>query len=166
MKWIFCPLNSNFNRDNFDCGVPELNDYLKKYARQNQKKGIAKTFVAIPNDGSTIVAGYYSISMSEIQRESLPENYQRRLPRYPVPAMRIGKLAVDKSFQGRGLGEKMLVDALKRAVRFSEDIGIFAVKVDALNEQAKKFYLQYGFMSLQNSKLSLFIPLTRIVQAF
>ena len=140
MKWIFCPLNGNLSRDNFDCGVPELNDYLKKYARQNQKKGIAKTFVAIPNDGSTVVAGYYSISMSEIQRESLPENYKRRLPRYPVPAMRIGKLAVDKSLQGRGLGEKMLVDALRRAVRFSEDIGIFAVKVDSLNEQVKAYY--------------------------
>ncbi|MFW5666998.1 MAG: hypothetical protein ACOC2Z_15915 [Coleofasciculus sp.] len=99
MTWIFKPIDNSVNRDNFDCGVPELNDYLKKYAKQNHQKGIAKTFVAIPEEGEPNVAGYYSVSMSEIQGESMPKSYGKGLPRYPVPAMRMGKLAVDSSMQ-------------------------------------------------------------------
>lgn len=106
MKWIFCPIDDKrVRRENFDCGVPELNEYLKKYARQNHKKGIAKTVVAIPEVGNGDVAGYYSIAVGEIKREFLPENYRRGLPRYPVPAMLVGKLAVDVSMQGSGLGK-------------------------------------------------------------
>src|SRR6476620_1838982 len=98
MEWIFCSIDdSRVIRENFDCGVPELNQYLKKYARQNQRKGIAKTWVAIPQDGDGQVAGYYSISMAALQLELLPENYRRGLPRYPLPVMRIGKLAVTQS---------------------------------------------------------------------
>lgn len=137
MRWIFFPIDANVSRDNFDCGIPELNEYLKKYARQNHRKGVAKTFVAIPEVGNREVAGYYSVSMAEIKRESLPDNYSRGLPRYPVPAMRVGKLAVDKSMQGRGLGKTLLMECLQRAVRLSSEVGIFAVIVDALNEQAK-----------------------------
>ena len=100
MQWIFCPINDiRVIRDNYDCGIPELNDYLKKYARQNQRKGIAKTWVAILKDGDGQVAGYYSISMAELKQESLPENYRKGLPRYPIPVMRIGKLAVDRSIR-------------------------------------------------------------------
>lgn len=167
MKLIFCPIDdSRVRKENFDCGVPELNDYLKKYARQNHIRGMATTFVAIPQDGDGRVSGYYSSSMGEIKRELLPEQYRRRLPRYPVPAMRIGKLAVDRAMQGRGLGEKLLVDALNKAVRLSADVGVFAVTVDALNERAKEFYVRYGFLPLESSELSLFIPITRIVEAF
>jgi hypothetical protein len=93
VEWIFCPISSQVNRDNFNCGIPELNDYLKKYAKQNHQKGIATTIVAIQPTDQPDVLGYYSVSMSEIQRESLPEEYRKRLPRYPIPAMRIGKLA-------------------------------------------------------------------------
>lgn len=101
MKWIFCSVDDErVNRENFDCGVPELNDYLKKYARQNERRGIAKTFVAIPEEGSGEVAGYYSVSMAEIHCDSLPIPYRRGLPRYPVPAIRLGKLAVDSARQG------------------------------------------------------------------
>lgn len=116
MEWIFCPIDSSFQKDTFDCGVLELNEYLKQYARQNHKNGIAKTFVAIPKQENRTVAGYYSVSMSHIERESLPESQSKRLPRYPVPAMLVGKLAVDRSMQGKGLGEELLVAALKRVV--------------------------------------------------
>jgi predicted GNAT family N-acyltransferase len=167
MEWIFCSIDdSRVIRDNFNCGVPELNQYLQKYARQNQRKGIAKTWVAIPQDGDGQVAGYYSISMAELQLELLPENYRKGLPRYPLPVMRIGKLAVTQSMQGKRLGETLLVDAFNRVIRLSEDIGVLGVIVDALNEQAKGFYLQYGFISLEGDELSLFIPITRILEAF
>lgn len=165
MTWIFKPIDNSVNRDNFDCGVPELNDYLKKYAKQNHQKGIAKTFVAIPEDGKPNVAGYYSVSMSEIQRESMPKSYGKGLPRYPVPAMRMGKLAVDSSMQGRKLGEALLMECLRRAIRLSQDVGIFAVVVDALNQEAKAFYSRYGFIALQSNSLSLFIPLKTVSKA-
>jgi ribosomal protein S18 acetylase RimI-like enzyme len=167
MQWIFCAIDDiGVIRDNFDCGIPELNDYLKKYARQNQRKGIAKTWVAILQNGDGQVAGYYSISMAQLELESLPENDRKGLPRYPIPVMRIGKLAVDRSMQGRRLGETLLVDAFNRVIRLSQDIGVFGVIVDALNEQAKGFYLKYNFIPLQGNELSLFIPMTRILEEF
>ncbi|MGK7920833.1 MAG: hypothetical protein AB4080_12595 [Trichodesmium sp.] len=92
MSWIFLPLDGSVNRENFDCGNSDLNEYLKKYARQNHRKGIATTFIAIPNAENRNVIGYYSVSMAEIKRESLPETYRQGLPRYPLPAMKIGKL--------------------------------------------------------------------------
>lgn len=165
MKWIFCPIDSTVNRDDFDCGIPDLNEYLQKYARQNQKKGIAKTVVAIPEAGNRNVAGYYSVSMGQIEFEFMPEQYRRGLPRYPLPTMRVGKLAVDRAMQGRGLGKQLLMDCFCRAIRLSQDVGIFGVTVDALNEQAKEFYLKYGFIPLQDEALSLFIPITTISRA-
>lgn len=166
MEWIFCPIDGSVEKDAFDCGIPELNEYLKKYARQNDKNGIAKTLVAIPKQENMIVAGYYSVSMSQIQRDSLPESQSKGLPRYPVPAMLIGKIAVDKSMQGRGLGEELLVDALKRATRLATEVGIFAVRVDALNDKAKSFYLKYGFIPFQDQERSLFLPMKTILKTF
>ncbi|HAX78660.1 MAG TPA: GNAT family N-acetyltransferase [Cyanobacteria bacterium UBA11372] len=165
MRWIFCAIDDDrVRRETFDCGVPELNEYLKKYARQNDRRGIAKTFVAIPEGGNGDVAGYYSVSMAEIKRESLPENYRRGLPRYPVPAMRLGKLAVAVSMQGRGLGKKLLINCFEKSLRLSEEVGIFAVVVDAKDLQAKNFYLKYGFVTLEDDEFSLFIPLATIIK--
>jgi GNAT superfamily N-acetyltransferase len=165
MEWIFCSVEDNrIKRESFDCGIPELNEYLKKYAKQNDKRGIAKTFVAITEFDNPDVAGYYSVSMAEIKRESLPENYRKKVPRYPVPAMRIGKLAVDRSMQGRGLGRELLMESFRKAIRFSSEVGIFAVTVDAKNLPAKQFYLQYGFIPLEDDELSLFTPIATIIK--
>ncbi|MGK7901932.1 MAG: GNAT family N-acetyltransferase [Hormoscilla sp.] len=163
MKWIFIPLDGSVNRDNFDCGISELNEYLKLYAKQNHRKGIATTFVAIPETGNREVGGYYSVSMSEIKREELPQVYRKGLPRYPVPAMRIGKLAVDRAMQGKGLGKILLMECFRKAVRLSTEVGIFAIAVDALNEEAKAFYLKYGFTPLEDNQLSLFIPVRTVL---
>lgn len=159
MSWIFLPLDGSVNRDKFDCGNSDLNDYLKKYARQNHRKGIATTFIAIPETENRSVAGYYSVSMAEIKRESLPETYRKGLPRYPLPAMKIGKLAVDKTMQGKVL----LMECFKKAVRLSSEVGIFAIAVDAWDEEAKAFYLKYGLISLEDNPLSLFIPMKTIL---
>ncbi|MEC4986611.1 MAG: GNAT family N-acetyltransferase [Oscillatoria sp. PMC 1068.18] len=162
MEFIFLPIDSSVRRDNFDCGVPALNDYLKKYARQNHVKNVAKTFVAIVDAESRQVVGYYSLSMGQIEFTSLPEQYRKGLPRYPLPAMRIGKLAVDLSMQGRGLGKALLVKCFLSAVSLSSEIGIFAITVDAINEQANEFYLKYGFVSLEGEAFSLFIPIRTV----
>jgi ribosomal protein S18 acetylase RimI-like enzyme len=165
-RWDFVPIEKKYQRDTFDCGYPILNEYLKKYARQNHNKGIAKTFVAIPISGSLKVDGYYTVSASIIEYESLPLSYQNKMPAYPIPAALIGKLAVDNSIKGRGLGEELLVNALLRAVRVSQEIAIYAVRVDAIDERAKEFYLKYEFIPFQDRQLSLFLPLETIAREF
>ncbi len=165
MVWSFYEVtNLNLNRSLFDCGISELNDYLQRYARQNHKKGIAKTWVMVNSNNEQVPVGYYSISMAELQRESLSEEEKKGFPRYPLPVIRIGKLAVDKQLQGQRLGELLLVDIFKRGIRISQDIGVVGFLVDAINERAKQFYLKYGFSPLVNSPLSLFLPMTRISQ--
>jgi len=163
-RWYFQPIDKKHQKNHFDCGYPVLNEYLKKYARQNHEKGIAKTFVAIPESGDLKVNGYYTVSASVIEFESLPSSYKRRIPAYPIPSMLIGKLAVDNSVKGQGLGSELLADALTRAVRASQEIGIYAVKVDAIDLQAKEFYLKHEFIPFQDNPLSLFLPMATILR--
>lgn len=165
-RWNFVPIDKKHQRDSFDCGYPILNDYLKKYARQNHNKGVAKTFVAIPASGSLKIDGYYTVSASVIEYESLPESYQRGMPAYPILAILIGRLAVDHPVKGQGLGGELLADALYRAVRASQEIGVYAVRVDAIDFQAREFYLKYEFIPFQDKELSLFLPMATIIGEF
>ena len=163
-RWDFLPIDKKFQRDTFDCGYPILNDYLKKYARQNHSKGIAKTFAALNASGSLKIDGYYTVGASVIEYESLPESIRRGIPAYSVPAMLIGKLAVDNSVKGQGLGKELLADALLRAVRASQEIAIYAVRVDAIDVQAKQFYLKHEFIPFIDNQLSLFLPMESILR--
>lgn len=165
-RWNFVPINKKYQREHFDCGYPLLNNYLKKYARQNHQKGIAKTFVAISESQELRIDGYYTLSASVIEFASLPESNQKGMPTYPVPAILIGKLAVDNSVKGQGLGAELLVDALLRTVKAAQEIGIFAVRVDAIDSTAKAFYLKYEFIPFQDQPLSLFLPITTIIKEF
>lgn len=162
-KWIFSQLDSSFQKDSFDCGKPQLNEYLQKYARQNMAKEYSKTFVAT-REGSKEIAGYYCCSASSIERTFIPSSLSKALPQYPAPAMLIGQLAVDKKMQGQGLGKILLTNALHRAVRSREEMGIFAVYVDALDTEAKEFYLRYGFIPFQDKEFSLLLPMKTILK--
>ena len=164
--WIFVPLEKKHDRSLFDCGNKELNNYLKHYAIQNDKLGINKTFVAVRSDTPVVIDGYYTISSSAIDFQSLPKENKRKLPAYPVPAALIGRLAVDVSCQGEGLGTELLINALFRIVRASSEIGIYAVRVDAIDERARQFYLKHEFISFQDSPLSLFLPIKTVKQEF
>jgi predicted GNAT family N-acyltransferase len=165
-KWNFVPIHKKYQRDHFDCGYPALDDYIKKYAKQNHEKGIAKTFVAIEDSTSLKVDGFYTLSASTIEFESLPDSSQKGLPAYPIPAILIGKLAVDSAAKGQGLGTELLVDALLRAVKASQDVAVFAVRVDAIDSTARDFYLKYEFIPFQDQPLSLFLPIKTIVREF
>ncbi|CAN5727680.1 GNAT family N-acetyltransferase [soil metagenome] len=157
MKFKITPLTKTHNRNDFDCGEESLNEFLKKFARQNDKRSLGKTFVLI-EEGKTEVLGYYTLSSGSVTFDEVPEN----LPRYPIPVAHIGRLAVDKKTKGQGLGELLLVDALQKISKIAEQMGIFAVEVYALNESAGKFYLKYGFTELLDDTLHLYLPVKTI----
>jgi GNAT superfamily N-acetyltransferase len=162
--WTFCPISKQMSRDTFDCGKETLNLYLKQSARQHHEKGISKTFVALPETSSTIIAGYYSVCMAQIDFLSMPSPHQKGLPKeYPIPAMRIARLAVDKTFQGKRLGEELLMESLDRAIRLSSEVAIYAVVVDAIDAEAKQFYLKYEFIPYEDRSNSLFLPIKKIL---
>jgi GNAT superfamily N-acetyltransferase len=164
MKWVINPLDSSLDRSYFDCGNSYLNEFLKKYASQNAKKGYALTFVATKLE-SNIIVGYYSVSASSIEFANLPDPLKKGLPRYPAPVMLIGQLAVDKTLQAQGLGKILLMHALTRAVRVSSEMAIFAVRVDAVDEKSQAFYLKYGFIPFQDEPLSLLLPIKTIINS-
>jgi len=154
-------------RAGFDCGVEALNLFLQKSANQNQKKNFSKTYVAIDaNDENQCkkIYGYYTLTSGQIYAADLPQNNNLNLPKYPVPIIRMARLATDKQFQGQGIGGFLLYAALKTVLEVSNKIGIYAIVVDAKNEFAKNFYKQYGFIELQNNALTLFLPLDTIAQ--
>lgn len=147
---------SPFQYKNFSCGIPELDEYLKRYAKPNHKKGIGKTFVLLSKE---LVIGYYTISMGNVEFHRIPEICRISIPKYPIPVGRIGKLAIDNSNQGKGFGKYLLIDALNRITEASRQIAAYAVVVDAKNIAAKAFYEHYGFIPYQDEPMSLFIPI-------
>jgi GNAT superfamily N-acetyltransferase len=157
VKYLTQPLTKQHDRKEFDCGETSLNDFLRQFARQNNEKGLGRTFVAVLPQSSRVY-GYYTLASGMVRYETAP----KKLPRYPVPVALLGRLAVDKVAKGQGLGEFLLLDALRRAAGLAEQIGIYAVEVDALNEQARAFYLKYGFLELLDDRQRLFLPIETI----
>lgn len=157
-------LQKAHDRSKFDCGIPKLNIFLQKHARQNQKQGISVTYVAIEPEENRIV-GYYSLSTSSISLELLPESSRKRLPGYPVSFARIGRLARDMTAKGKGVGPFLLIHAFEKIVAISEDIGLHAVEVDAKHQHAREFYIRFGFQELLDDPLHLFITTKTIRKA-
>ncbi len=154
------PLDKTFDRSSFDCGSKELNDFLQTKARQNQNVGFNRTFVAVSSDDAKkIVVGFYSLSMGELDLSLLSEDLIKQLPKHPVPIARMGRLAVDNSQKGKGLGRFLLVSAMKSVQSAANSVGVFALLVDAKDKSAKQFYLKYGFIALGDNKMTLFLPL-------
>ncbi|MCO4313550.1 GNAT family N-acetyltransferase [Pectobacterium versatile] len=150
-------LAKSHNKRNFNCGVPELNTYLQKYAGQDSRERFTKCYAAV--DENNNVAGFYTLSSSAIDISGLPDTITKKLPRYPsVPAALLGRLAVDSQFAGKGIGGSLLVDALLSVSRSMT--GIWALHVDAKDEAAKNFYLKYGFVAFQRKPNSLYRPIT------
>jgi GNAT superfamily N-acetyltransferase len=150
-------LADKHERTAFSCGVEPLDRYLWKQASQDAAKRVTAVFVLTP-DGKRI-AGFYTLSAHVVNLGDLPPAIAKRLPRYPnVPATLLGRLAVDRNFQGRGIGELLLLDAFKRVLSSSREIGSAAVVVDAMNEHARQFYLRHDFIPLPSQPNRLFYP--------
>jgi GNAT superfamily N-acetyltransferase len=150
------------DRTGFNSGVESLDRYLKKQARQDIKRRMSRVFVATRIENLRKVVGYYTLSSLSIELYQLPAEVVRKLPRHPVPAALIGRLAVHQTDQGKGIGKMLLVDAFKRTLSVSDQIAIYAMVVDAINNEAKGFYKQFGFIPLRDHHLRLFMPLQRI----
>jgi ribosomal protein S18 acetylase RimI-like enzyme len=160
-QWRIELLGNQHQRDIFDCGEESLNTFLRDHAGQNARRDISRTYVALA-EGSFLVAGYYTLSSGSVTFMDLPDELARRLPKYPVPTAHLGRLAVDRHHQGRGLGGILLVDALKRVCGLADRIGVHAVTVHALNASAKKFYEAHGFLPLRDDPFHLFLPMATI----
>lgn len=151
------PLTGSHDRQGFDCGRQELNDWLRQVARQHQDKGLSKTFVAVRDDAPEHICGYYALTLAELENRHLPEAWRKKLPRR-IPGVRLGRLAVDKQYQGKGLGELLLVDALTRARRIYMEAGGIGLFVDAIDERAAAYYRRFGFAAAPDNPLLLFLP--------
>ena len=152
------PLGQRHDRLSFSCGLPELDRYLVRQAGQDVRRRIARVFVCTDRDADTVL-GFYTLSALSVDLGSLPEELSRKLPRHPVPCVLLGRLAVDASAHGRGLGRMLLADAVKRIMAAGETVAMHAVIVDAANEGAKRFYEAFGFTPLRDAPMRLFLPL-------
>jgi ribosomal protein S18 acetylase RimI-like enzyme len=154
------PLTGSHDRQGFDCGRLELNDWLRQVARQHQDKGLSKTFAAVRADAREAeparICGYYALTLAELENRHLPEAWHKKLPRR-IPGVRLGRLAVDRQYQGTGLGELLLVDALTRSQRIVTEAGGIGLFVDALDEQAAGYYRRFGFEASPDNPLLLFL---------
>lgn len=153
------PLDATHDRAAFNSASEPLNRYLREQVIQDIHRRVAACFVALTDEQR--IAGYYTLASASLLLADLPASTGKKLPRYPtVPAVRMGRLAVDQAFKGHGLGGALLADALDRAVR--SEIAAFALMVDAKDEAAEAFYRHHGFIALPDSPLTLFLPLATV----
>lgn len=150
------PLDHSRDRSRFDSGFEPLDRYFKERVTQDIKRKVTACFVALSADDR--IVGYYTLASASIFVGDLPAELSRKLPRYPsIPAVRMGRLAVDRALTGRGLGAALLADALMRVVR--SEIAAYALVVDAKDERAASFYRHHGFLETTTKPLTLFLPL-------
>jgi GNAT superfamily N-acetyltransferase len=149
------------DRRGFDCGVPVLDAYLQNLAEQHRRKGITAVYVLVDSAAPSVILGYYTLSAAEVEVLRLPDADRRRLPRYPVPCFRMGRLACRTDQQGRGLGRLLLGCAVDRCLKARTQVAAYALLVDAKDEVAKAFYERYGFTPLADQPMTLYLPFGR-----
>ena len=142
-------LDATINTASFQCGSEPLDDYIRRYASQNVRRNIARVFIATPANDPKQLAGFFTLSAGSVSCSSLPVFLARKLPRYPVPVALIGRLAVDKEFQGKGLGSILLADACRKVSQASSVLAVAGIIVDAKDDGAISFYTHFGFIPMQ-----------------
>jgi GNAT superfamily N-acetyltransferase len=163
--WAEMPVARSHDRASFDCGVPQLNEFLQRHARQSHERGGAKTFVAAPVDDPCRVLGFYSLSPASLDYARTPAVARKGLARHDVPVFRLARLAVDRAVQGSGLGGQLLLAAGRRCLLAAAEVGGVALLIDAKNGQAASWYQSLGGIPLLDAPLSLLLPLDTIAAA-
>ncbi|NQU64635.1 MAG: GNAT family N-acetyltransferase [SAR324 cluster bacterium] len=151
-------LGKSHNRNQFDCGNTALNIFLQKTARQHITKGMSRTFVLINSENPKEILGFYTLSICEVETEYLPPPIAKKYPDQ-VPAVKLARLAVSIKNQHRGYGNYLIGNAVEKVILISENVGIIGLFVDAKDNQAKEYYEQFGFNSLNGNPLVLFLPI-------
>jgi ribosomal protein S18 acetylase RimI-like enzyme len=166
MRLLTENLNATHRKNAFECGKSMLDTYIQRQANQDIRRKLSACFVVVDEDKITI-KGYYTLSNNSIPLEEVPESFKKKLPKSyaSIPVTLLGRLAVDRRYQKQGIGELLLIDALKRSHIASESIGSFAIIVDPLDKEAQKFYKKYGFIDLPDSG-KMFLPMKTVNQLF
>lgn len=161
------PLDSRRHlRSDFCCGKDSLDNYIRKQASQDAKKRVATIFVLIDHPEARVLA-YYTLSAYTVNIAVLDQAFAKALPRYPLlPSVLLGRLAVDNRQQGKGLGELVLIDALKKSLDATRQIGALAVIAEALDQKAMDFYIKYGFQPFRQVPMKLYLPMKSIERMF
>ncbi len=154
-KFTVEPLDpAKHRREEFDCGVAALNDFLKNRARKEMAAGASACFVIVPEKDHGCIAGFYTLSAAVIVRTDLPEALTKKLPRYPeMPATLLGRLARDVRFKGQGIGDRLMASVLHRAVAAAGEVASWAIVTDPKDEAAGNFYGSFGFQPLTEQRL-------------
>lgn len=164
-SYLVEPLSDQHDRQAFSCGIEALDHYFRHQVGPDTRRGVACAYVLVGIEDRRLVAGYYTLSSTVIPLGEFPPAVAKRLPRYPVlPATLLGRLAISQTHQGQNLGEYLLMDALALSFRQSRKVASLAVVVDAKNEAARGFYLQYGFIPFLDPATRLFLPMKTIAR--
>ena len=154
------PIQSGHDLSSFDCGEPSLNDWLRRHANRNQESGASRTYVVCEHAGNRVI-GYYCLAAGAVARSGAPGRVRRNMPE-PIPVMVLGRLAIDRVQQGRGVGRGLLRDAILRTLHAAEIIGIRAILVHAISQEARRFYEQNGFHASPIDPMTLMLPLAEV----
>jgi predicted N-acetyltransferase YhbS len=157
------PFDRRFDRNSFTCGKPDLDDWLKTKAGQQERTNNTRTFLAV--DGSRVI-GYYATTTYRLGLDEAAEMYGVGKRPYPIPAVLLARLAVDAGFQGRRIGSNLLFHALSEIAEASRHVGFEVVVVDAIDRDAVTFYAQRGFTQFQDHELRLFMPVKNLLATF
>ena len=149
------------DRQGFECGVPALDEYISRFAEQHRRRGISSVYVLTDSAQPERIMGYYTLSAAEVDGQRLSEAERKKLPRYPMPCFRMGRLACRSDQQERGLGKLLLGCAVDRCLKARQQIAAYALIVDARDEAAEAFYVHFGFMPLLDAQMTLYLPLGR-----
>jgi GNAT superfamily N-acetyltransferase len=162
--WQIERLANSHERAGFSCSKLSLDEFIRTLASQYEKRNLGRTYVAV-RPGETRVCGYYTLASGAVPFQQLPVPTAKKLPRHPVPVILLARLAVDQNVQGQRLGEALLIDALDRCSSMADSLGVHAVEVVAIDDDAKRFYEKYGFVSLLDDELHLFLSIATIRDA-
>ena len=157
-------LAKSHDREGFDCGSEALNSFLKQTARQHAERGISRTFVLVEEDAPKRILGFFSLNLCQIKSETLSPDEAKRLPR-DVSGVRLGRLAVAKELQRQGIGKTLLIGAMGKFNEIFNTAGGIGLFVDAKDQDARRYYEQFGFVSLVSNELELFLPVKSIQEA-